>query len=125
MNINELTIGEAKELAALFEKTEPVAHGAIGKKCIVRTYASGVFFGTVVSVASNDGRSRCELKDARRLWKWYGGLSLSEISQNGIVPEKSRLSMVTPSHFIEDAIEFIPASAPAIKKIEGAEADGC
>lgn len=38
----------------------------IGKKCIIRTYASGVHFGTLTA---QDGR-QVELQNARRLWRW-------------------------------------------------------
>ena len=85
MNIDDLTIAQAKQLAAMFSggNQEPQSPH-IGKKCIIRTYASGVHFGTVVSV---HGRS-VELKDARRLWRWDvapHGVSLSEVANHGPV----------------------------------------
>jgi len=130
MNIDSLTIREAKEIAGIFNnqgypQPPKPPHGAIGQKCIVRTYASGVHFGEVVSVSSNGGRSRCELKNSRRLWRWEGGLSLSEISQSGIDQPKSRISTTVPVQFIEDVLEFIPASPDAIATIEGAKDDDC
>lgn len=103
------------------EIAEEKGHGAVGQKCIVRTYASGVHFGEVVSVAGNGGRSRCELKNARRLWRWCGGLSLSEIAVNGIVQKDSKICTLVVQHFIEDAIEFIPCSYGSIESIEEAE----
>ncbi len=93
-------------------------HGAIGKRCIVRTFASGVHLGTVVSVTPNEGRSKCELKDARRIRYWYGARSLSEVAIEGIDSAKSQVHINVPQHFIEDAIEFIPASEKAIADIE-------
>ena len=126
MDIDNMTIKEFKELSALFSgKTTEKIHGAVGVKCIVRTYASGVHFGEVVSVSSNDGRSRCELKNSRRLWKWHGGLSLSEISINGVDKSKSRIAVTVPVQFLEDAIEFIPSSDKATWSIEGADDDKC
>lgn len=67
----------------------------IGKRCIIRAYASGVHFGTL---AAQDGR-QVELTDARRLWRWYAkdGISLSEVSQNGIVAKESRIAQAVPS----------------------------
>lgn len=42
MDINELTIGQAKELAAMFGGDAHAPQSPhIGKKCIIRTYASG------------------------------------------------------------------------------------
>lgn len=122
-----MTIGQAKELASMFGQntTVPQQHGAVGKKCIIRTYASGVHFGTPVSISENGGRSRCELSNSRRIWKWKGGLSLHEVSQKGIDQSGSRISCTSPQSFIEDAIEFIPCSEAAIKLIEGAQDDDC
>lgn len=111
----ELTINDIKQLMS---QTNNDNHGAIGKKCIVRTYASGVHFGEVLEVSCNGGRSRCVLKNARRLWRWSGGLSLSEIAVNGIVAEDSKVCIRVRTHYIEDAIEFIPASDKSIKSIE-------
>lgn len=125
MNINDLTIGDVKELVKMFGAVGGVesspTHGAVGKKCIVRTYASGVHFGEVVSVFSNDGRSRCELKNARRIYYWKGAFTLSEVANNGIEISGSKVCSVVPQHFIEDAIELIPASEKAVEIIEGAK----
>lgn len=41
----------------------------IGRKCIIRCYASGVHYGTV---AAHEGR-QVTLTDARRLWRWHTG----------------------------------------------------
>ena len=91
----------------------------IGKRCIIRAYASGVHFGTL---AAQDGR-QVELTDARRLWRWYAkdGISLSEVSQNGIVAKESRIAQAVPSITILDALEIIPCSDAAVASIVGAE----
>jgi hypothetical protein len=109
------------------EGTE-MTHGAIGKRCIVRTYASGVHLGTVESVENNGQFSRCTLKNARRIRYWRGDAahiarSLSEVAINGIATEKSQVHVNVPEHFIEDAIEFIPATEAAIASIEAATND--
>lgn len=126
MNINDLTIGQAKELAEFFcQKPTGQSHAAIGKKCIIRTYASGVHFGEVVSVSSNDGRSRCEIKNARRIRYWTGAFTLSEMSQSGIDKNNSKVATTVPQHFIEDAIEFITCSEDAINCIESVKDYDC
>ena len=91
----------------------------IGKRCLIRTYASGVHFGTLVA---QDGR-QVELSDARRLWRWFAkdGISLSEISQNGIVPSKSRIAQAVPAITVLDALEIIPCSDAAIASIDSAK----
>lgn len=80
MNINDLTIGQAKEVAALF--CQPAAsnqqiynHPFVGKYVIARCYSAGVHAGEVVSV---DGEN-VVLKDSRRLWSWKAndGVALS------------------------------------------------
>lgn len=123
MNINDLTIGEAKELAAIFGGGGTTKkHGAAGQKCIIRTYASGVHFGEVISVENNGGKSRCEIKNSRRLWRWQtkNGISLSDLAR-GIDTSKSKICAVIPAHFIEDAIEFIPVADCVCDAIEKAD----
>ena len=127
MNINDITIGEAREIANLFGGTQPVAadkpswtHPLIGKRVLVRTYSAGVHIGTLVSV-NPDNAMECHLKDALRLWKWTGGgLSLSAVAHNGI--KGGRLNR-TDEVVLTNAIEYIPttpeAEATYVKFIEG------
>jgi len=85
MNINELTIGQAKELTRFFSgesKTENDCYFGIGKYVIVRCRDAGVHAGTLVS---KNGRS-CVLKDSRRLWYWKAkkGSFLSAVANYGL-----------------------------------------
>ena len=92
----------------------------IGKKVILRTYASGVHFGTLVS---QEGR-QIELHNSRRLWRWHtggNGISLSEIATSGIDASRSRIAVTLPEITILDALEIIPASDEAAASIEEAE----
>lgn len=52
---------------------------------IVRTYSAGVFFG---NVESRNGQEAV-LTNARRLWRWEGGASLSQLAQTGTSKPKS------------------------------------
>ena len=116
MNIDDLTIGEAKVLANYFaDKGTPHPalpsgkHPMLGKRCLIRTYSAGVHIGDVVHV---DGME-VKLENALRLWKWEGGgLSLSAVANNGIV--KGRLNK-TGEVFLTNAIEFIPTTKEAEK----------
>jgi hypothetical protein len=122
MNIDELTIREAKELAKMFSNpsTAKPASPLIGEKCIIRTYASGVHFGEVAH--TND--RRVDLLNARRLWRWDAaphGISLSEIANHGTVGARSKVCEVTQRHTILDALEIIPCKGDAIAVIESAE----
>lgn len=115
MNINDMTIGEAREITALFNGAAAVKpsnwrHPLLGKRVLVRTYSAGVHIGTLVSV-NPDNAMECYLKDALRLWKWEnGGLSLSAVAHNGI--KGGRLNR-TDEVVLTNAIEYIPTTAAA------------
>ena len=125
MNIEEMTIREAREVAAMFANNgvaptaAPAAprwqHPLIGKRVLVRTYSAGVHIGTLESV-NPDNAMECHLKDALRLWKWSGGgLSLSAVAHNGI--NGGRLNR-TDEVTLTNAIEYIPVTAEAWKSYE-------
>ncbi|MEB4590647.1 hypothetical protein VSS37_06630 [Candidatus Thiothrix sp. Deng01] len=123
IDINSLTIGQAKELAALFggaarEEAKPNPH--LGKVCLIRTYASGVHCGILID---QQGR-QVELKDARRLWKWQvkdnAGISLSDIAIHGVGRE-SKICAIVPQMTILDAIEILPLSDDAKTSIVNTE----
>ena len=119
MDINSLTIGQAKQLAEMFgavAKTEAAFTPHIGKKCIIRTYASGVFYGTITK---QDGRM-VEIADARRLWSWKAadGISLSAVAVGGVSSSSSKITQPVPTQTVLDALEIIPASANAIASID-------
>lgn len=115
MAINDLTIGEIKELAALFGSGTVGAktpHPMLGKRCLIRTYSAGVHIGDVVAVEGME----VQLKNALRLWKWEGGgLSLSAIANNGI--KGGRLNK-TGEVYLTNVIEFIPTTTVAEKSFE-------
>lgn len=121
MNINDLTIGQAKELAAMLGNGGAApASPHLGKKCVIRTYASGVHFGTLTA---QNGR-QVELENARRLWRWDvapHGISLSEVATHGPVGSRSKICCVVDEISILDALEVIPCSDAAVGVIEGAE----
>ena len=93
----------------------------IGKKCIIRGYASGVHFGTV---SAHEGR-QVTLTEARRLWRWHTGgkskgVSLSGVAVNGIDSKQSVVEPTVPEMVLLDAREIIPASEASIASIEAA-----
>lgn len=121
INIENLTIKQARELAAMFgsmndsaspklEKKPTWTHPLLGKRVLVRTYSAGVHIGTLASV-NPDNAMECHLKDALRLWKWEGGgLSLSAVAHNGI--KCGRLNR-TDEVTLTNAIEYIPVTQEA------------
>ena len=104
--LDDLTIGEAKQLASLLGGAKP-QHPMVGRRCLIRTYSAGVHIGDVVAV----NEMEVHLKNALRLWKWEGGgLSLSAVANNGI--KGGRLN-ATGEVYLTNVIEFIPTTTEA------------
>lgn len=122
MNINDLTIGQAKELASLFGETQNKPpqglNDMIGKKCIIRTSSAGVWFGEIEQKSGNE----VIVKNARRMWQWWAAksISLSGVAVYGINQDKSKICPAVASVWLE-AIEIIPCTPDAIISIEGAK----
>jgi|SRR3990167_3252665 len=125
MNIEDLTIGQAKELAQMFggiQKSNGSVLGEntnrmIGQKVIIRTYSAGVWFGVLVE---KDGKEVI-LSNARRMYQWWckEGISLSSVAIYGLNISKSKIVEAVPSVWLE-AIEIIPCSEVAIEDLEEA-----
>lgn len=121
MNIEEMTYGELRQIAALFNGVnlsrpqEPV-HPFIGKYVIARCYAAGVHAGEVVSA---DGENVI-LKNSRRLWSWKAkdGVALSGVAQNGLKSE-GKVDTVNPEIALTGVCELIPCSVKARESIDG------
>ena len=123
LNINELTIGQAKEAAQIFIKQDGQAHIGlnkymIGKKVIIRTYSAGVHFGELIEKSGNE----VILKNARRMYRFWcaKSISLSGVAIHGLNLEKSKICAAVPTIWLE-AIEIIPCSEKAINDLEGAK----
>lgn len=80
----------------------------VGQHCVVRTFSAGVHLG---EVASKDGKS-VVLKNARRLWRWQGAFTLSEVATKGVA-KTSRIAVAVPVIELTEAIELIPTSEEA------------
>jgi len=110
MNIDELTLGQIKQIQSLIGQQQPTkTHPMLGRRCLIRTYSAGVHIGNITEI---DGME-CKLENALRLWKWEGGgLSLSAVANNGI--KLGRLNR-TGEVYLTNVIEIIPTSAEAEK----------
>ena len=121
MDLNELTLGQAKELAALFGgQTAPKPScPLIWQKVIVRASAAGVHYGTLVSIEGDT----VMLSNARRLWFWRvadkKGISLSDAAEHGIADD-SKICASVPLHIILSACEVMTTTTKAQVSIEGA-----
>ena len=119
MNINDLTIGQAKELVALFAGTQAPQKELIGDYVIVRCRDAGVHAGYLVDY---EGRN-VTLKNSRRLWYWVCAEkqhSLSGVAAVGIT-DKSKIPDVVSTLVLSDACEIISTTDKCEKSIEGAK----
>lgn len=124
MNINDLTIGQAKEIAAMFSQNQTPLERyeaftglddfAIGQTVIIRTYSAGVWCGILEKKAGNE----VILKNARRMWQWWAkeSISLSGVVKYGIIQEKSKIAPPVDLVWLE-AIEIMPIMGNAAKSI--------
>ncbi len=94
----------------------------VGKNVIIRTYTAGVHFGELVQ------RNGTEvlLKNARRIWKWSGAFTLTEVAALGIDTSQSRLSIASSEPILlTQAIEVILCSIVVIKQLTEAKSHDC
>lgn len=119
INIDELTIGQAKELASLFqaENNNQSLNCMIGEKVIIRTYSAGVWFGELEQKA----RDEVILKNARRMFSWQAkeSITLSAVAVYGVNHDKSKIVEAVSLVWLQ-AIEIIPCTEQAIISLEGA-----
>ena len=82
---------------------------------IVRTYSAGVFAGYL---ESKNGREVI-LTNARRIWKWSGAASLSQLAQSGS-SDPDNCKFPEPVNRVEllEAIEILDVTDKAKKIIE-------
>jgi len=124
MNIDDLTIGQAKELAGMFAGVSvPVAPTSsafsfLGKAVIIRTHSAGVWFGVLHKKDGNE----VILSEARRMYRWWAAesVSLSACAIHGIKRDKSKICEPVESVWLE-AIEILPCTPVSVESIGGAE----
>ncbi len=124
ININDLTIGQAREISEMFPpsaspknvipKRCTIGADLIGSDVLVRTNTAGVHFGTL---AEFDGEL-VRLEDSRRIWSWEKAFTLSEISKDGL-GGSSKLSCTIANIILIGAIEIIPCSSSAASCMRG------
>lgn len=116
MDINELTIGQVKELAAMFGGNPEItkAHPYVGKYVIVRCHDAGVHAGVLTAA---NGRE-ATLHASRRLWQWKAAKEafLSGVARHGL-GDGSRVGGCIDVHLTETC-EIILCSNAARNSIE-------
>lgn len=115
MNINDLTIGQLKELHSLIgsEKKESIIDRCmVGKTCMFRTYSAGVHFGELVE---KEGQS-CLVKNAQRVFYWTEACSLSQLAMEGSKNFSGcKIAMPVDEIVLEQVIEIIPMPDKTVK----------
>ncbi len=85
------------------------------KFVICRTYSAGVFAGFL---ESRDGKE-VVLTKARRLWRWYGAASLSQLAMEGTKqPKDCKFPVAVDRVELTEAIEILDVTPEAQKSIE-------
>jgi len=83
------------------------------KPVLVRTYSAGVHFGYL---KSRNGKE-VELERSRRIWRWAGAWTISEIASRGLDIERSKVA--TPVNILlTEAIEIIDCTPEAVECLE-------
>ena len=83
---------------------------------VVRTYSAGVHCGELVS---RNGRE-VTLRNTRRLWRWAGANTLSEVAVAG-VGAGSKVSVAAPENLLTEAIEVIACTAEGEASLRSAK----
>lgn len=83
--------------------------------CMVRTYSAGVFAGYI---ESRNGKEAI-LRDARRIWRWAGAATLSQLATDGTSdPQNCKFPCAVDKVLLTEVIEIIPITQKAKKSIE-------
>ena len=122
MNINDLTIGQARELAAMFANTttpttSPSAHWADERPVIVRSRDAGVQFGYLLGYEG----STVHLRDARQMWSWTAaeGGTLLDCATHGV--KAGKFSAAASRVIVIGACAIIDCTDKAVKTLESAK----
>lgn len=85
------------------------------KFVICRTYSAGVFAGFL---ESRNGKE-VVLTKARRLWRWYGAASLSQLAMEGTKqPKDCKFPVAVDRVELTEAIEILDVTPEAKKSID-------
>lgn len=125
MKIEDLTIGQAKELVELLSGTRrqdadrPRNAPRPGEYVLVRCRDAGVHCGILEGV--DRATATVWLSDSRRLWRWWSRFTLSELADEGVRQDKvgeCKFSAPTPSVVeIVGYCELRPCSIEAEKTL--------
>jgi hypothetical protein len=84
----------------------------MNKKCIVRSYDAGVYYGTVTAV---DGET-VKVENVRNIWGWEGANCLADVAFKGI--RDGKVSRVVSSMVLNGCCQIIPCTDDAIRNLD-------
>lgn len=119
LDIDSLTIGEAKRLAFLFgglsvaPSPSPLAP-LVGKVALVRSRGSGVWAGVVESAHEGVAGHTLTLSSARRFWSWTGAGECSSLASIG--PSGGKIGPMC-SPIVAEVLEAHAMSATAVSEL--------
>lgn len=104
-----------KLLSAMITSDKQSTNPLIGKYVIVRTYSAGVFAGELERKSGQE----VTLKNVRRLWKWEGAASLSQLAMEGTKsPNECKFPCEVDKIELLQAIEILEVTDMAKKSIK-------
>ncbi len=119
MNVDNLTIGQARELATMFANTtapatSPAAAKGDERPVIVRSRDAGVQFGYLLGYEG----STVYLRDARQMWSWTAakGGTLLDCATHGV--KAGKFSAAASRVIVIGACAIIDVSAEALPSLE-------
>lgn len=120
MSIDNLTIGEAKQLAAMFGASpspQPAFIRGDERPVIVRSRDAGVQFGYLLGYVG----SEVHLRDARQMWSWKAakGGTLLDCATHGVKPSESKFSGPVSRVIVIGACAIIDATPECVNSVGG------
>ena len=116
--INAELLAKAIKIAEVLEGGSceiKTAKSENGRYVIARTHSAGVFAG---NIESRNGQE-VVLRDARRLWKWAGAASLSELAWRGTSNPKECMFPVAVNRVeLLQVIEILDVTSQAERSIK-------
>ena len=86
-------------------------------KKIIRTQNAGVFFGEIESL--DDATRVAVIRNARRVWRWDGAASLSQLAQEGTSkPEGCKFPCPVDRIKVYEVIEVLDMTDEAIQSLD-------
>jgi hypothetical protein len=89
------------------------------ERCVIRSYAAGVFVGYVKEKSCEDNGVNITLLHAKRIYYWSGACSLTQLAMEGVKdPANCKITEPISSQYIANVIEILPMTEKASKNID-------